>query len=221
VFFDRARALQHFVVSPLLDETQARGKLRAWMAGNDTVRGLEDAAAIEAPRLQYFPLWRFVAKGGDGEREFTEPARAMALAGIQSLSVSGGEFRFFSPEQTRDLVLQEPEVQLDSALEWLSRRGVGREEVRETSLVHLPLYGFGYTYAGQPFKAVVDAASGRVLVTDYPRKAEAPFWGAAILTGGFALVLGLIAPNVLVRLILYAMAAVPLFLLSYYVARRH
>ena len=45
----------------------------------------------------------------------------------------------------------------------------------EASLVHVPLYFFKYAFRDQTYTAIVDAASGTVLASLYPPKAEAPY----------------------------------------------
>lgn len=49
-------------------------------------------------------------------------------------------------------------------------------------MVHVPLYFYKYSYGGKPYTAVVDAASGGVLASVYPPKAEAPYQLIAAVT---------------------------------------
>jgi hypothetical protein len=48
--------------------------------------------------------------------------------------------------------------------------------------VHVPIFLYKYNFRGQMFTAVVDAASGTVLASLYPPKAEVPY----LLVGGVA-----------------------------------
>jgi predicted RNA-binding Zn-ribbon protein involved in translation (DUF1610 family) len=47
--------------------------------------------------------------------------------------------------------------------------------VQEMSLVHVPLFFFKYSFGGQSYTAVVDAASGTVLANIFPAKQEIPY----------------------------------------------
>jgi hypothetical protein len=220
VFFDRSKAVFHFVAERTLDEPKARAKLHAWMAGNETVKGLERDAVLGTSALTYFPLWRFVSGDPKSERQWCEPARASATAGLGDVPLSGGALRNVSAQDMAQLPLAEPEVRLESALEWLSARGVQRSDVRETSLVHLPLYQFSYSWGGRSWNAAVDGVSGRILVGSYPAKSETPYLGiAAVAVLGF-FCLGILSPNVIVRFLLFATASVPLGLVALAIARK-
>jgi hypothetical protein len=220
VFFDRSRAVLHFVAERTLDEPAARARLLAWMAGNETVKNLENDAVITASSLTYFPLWRFVSAEGGAERQWSEPARASVAAGIGDVPLSGGGMRHVSAADMTKLKLAEPEVRLESALQWLGARGVAAPAIRETSLVHLPLYEFAYTWRGREWKAAVDGVSGRLLVASYPAKSESAYLAIAALAYVGLFVLGMACPNVFVRFLLFAVAAVPLGVVSLAVVRR-
>ena len=220
VFFDRSKAVLHFVAERTLDEPKARARLQAWMAGNETVKGLENDAVLGHSSLSYFPLWRFVSGDRDRERQWCEPARASAAAGLGDVPLSGGALRHVTAEDMARLPLAEPEVRLDSALEWLSARGVERSAVRETTLVHLPLFEFPYTWGRRSWKVAVDGVSGRILVGSYPAKSETAYLGiAAIAVLGF-FVLGILSPNAFVRFMLFVAASVPLGLVAFAIARK-
>ena len=220
VYFDRSMAVLHFVAEQTLDEPKARGKLQAWMAGNATVKGLERDAVVGDAVLTYFPLWRFVSADSSGERQWCEPARASAAAGLGEVPLSGGALRHVSAQDMVTLPLAEPEVRLDSALEWLARRGVQRSGIRETSLVHIPLYEFPYTWGGRSWKAAVDAISGRVLTGAYPAKSETPYVGLAVAAVLGFFCLGIVTDGALLRFALFAAASVPLGLVALAVARK-
>ncbi len=219
VFFDRGAAVLHFVAEPTLDEPTARARLFAWMAGNQTVKGLEVQAAVGACEVTYFPLWRFVSGEKGGERQWCEPARASAALGIGDVPV-GGALRHVSAADRARLPLADPEVRLESALAWLSGRGIARETLRETSLVHLPLFEFPYTWGGRSWRAAVDGVSGRILVGAYPAKSDAPYLAVAILSVLGFFVLGMLAPNIFLRFLLFAAACLPAGAVALAVARK-
>jgi hypothetical protein len=51
------------------------------------------------------------------------------------------------------------------------------------------LYTFKYTYQGNPYTALVEGATGKVLANIYPAKAETPYRTVGCLTAGIFLLL--------------------------------
>ncbi len=219
IFFDRAKAVFHFLAERTLDEAKGRARLQAWMAGNQTVKGLDREAVVAPPSLMFFPLWRFVSGEAQAERQWCEPAQASSAAGLRAIPLPGGALRYVSRDDAARLSLGEPEIRLESALEWLAARGVPRSEVREASLVHLPLYEFPYSWRGRSWKAWVDGVSGRILVGAFPAKSEAPYRALFVAAVLVFFGLGIVAPNVFIRFLLFAVAAVPLALVALAVVR--
>ena len=82
-FVDKTQAVFHYAVRPTVQAEAALAALRRWMAGNATVKDLDQKATIEPPTFEYFPMWLVRAQQGEQERLFLEPAAAM------SVSVSG------------------------------------------------------------------------------------------------------------------------------------
>ena len=77
-----------------------------------------------------------------------------------------------------------PNVPLQTALGWVSERQGAQAQVLERALVHIPVYTFKYSYNGNTYTSVVEAATGGVFANIYPAKAEAPF----LLVGGITAV---------------------------------
>ena len=220
LYLDKSRVVFHFVVSPTIDEEDALGKLRRWMAGNETVKDLDRLATIQNQELTYFPMWRFVARDDIAEREYSEPASSSSISDLKSIPLSGGDLNFFSPKEFEGMPLKEPDVLLDSALQWLKSEK-GHPTIKETNLIHVPFYLFKYQFGGNSYQAVVDGTSGRVLASVFPAKAELPFIGVALLAGVVLFVLGLIAPNIWIRLLLYGIAIVPLGILCFSIVKKY
>jgi hypothetical protein len=82
--------------------------------------------------------------------------------------------------------------------------------VRQTVLFHLPLFRTPYTWRGRRYSAAVDAVSGKVFPADYPAKAEAPFVGVAVLALAVFGIEGLVIQNLLLKILVYAVSAVPI-----------
>lgn len=218
LYLDGKHSVLHYVVAPTLGEKEAQGKLKRWMGGNETVRDLDTKARIARCEMTYVPLWRFVTAGG---LQSVEPAVPFTLGDLSEIPLSGGQLSLYAPENHRGAALQAPDVLLASAQSWLERRGVTRDELREVNLVHVPFYLFRYEFDGTSYAAAVEASSGRVLASVYPAKQETPFLRLVLVAGAIFLVLGLVAPNALVRVLIYLIAALPLGLWALAVVRRH
>ncbi len=222
LYLDRSRVVFHFVVSATVSLEEAAGKLRRWMAGNETVKDLDVHANITQQELIYFPMWRLVAAEPDGEKEFSEPACSFAIAEIKSIPLSGGNLKFFSPQQFEGINLKEPDVLLESAICWLQdQQGVRREQIKEINLIHIPFYLSKYQYKGGSYQAIVDGISGRVIASVFPSKDEIPYIGVAVLATISFFVAGLIAPNLLIRLLLYLVVVIPFAIVSNGVVKKY
>jgi hypothetical protein len=221
LYLDRNGTVFHFVVSPTVSLIDAEGKLKRWMAGNETAKDLDKYAVIQTKELVYFPLWRFVANTGKGAAEYTELASSFAIPEIKKIAVSGGGMKFFSSKEFSHIPLREPEVLLDSAIHWLENRGVRRDQIKEKNLIHVPFHVFHYKFQNEGYQVVVDATTGTVLASRYPARAEKPF---LLITAAAAIIFfleGLIAPNFLIRLVLYLFTAVPMAIAAYVFIRKY
>jgi hypothetical protein len=211
--------LFHEVMLPTVDEAAAKDHLRRFMAGDQTVAGLDREAAIGAPTLEYFPFWAFTLGGDGGERVVLEPAAPSSLQGLQGLTLPAGSTRGMGAEVTGTAAVLDPEVPVATARQWLETR-FPSEHLRRTALYHVPLYRMTYAYRGRNYSAAVEAVSGRVLPADFPAKAEAPY----LLVAGLALVVfgleGLVVRNLLFKVLLYAVSAVPILGLAWWTSRK-
>jgi hypothetical protein len=221
LYLDRSGSVFHFVVTPTVSLADAEGKLKRWMAGNETAKDLDKNAAIETRELVYFPLWRFVVDTGHGAAEYTELASSFAIPDIKKIPVSGAGMKYFSTTEFGTLPLREPEVLLDSAIHWLEQRGIRRSQIKERNLIHVPFYSFRYTFQNETYQTVVDATTGAVIASVYPARAEKPFLFITIASALIFFIAGLIAPNFIVRFIVYLFASIPLAVVSYILLRKY
>jgi hypothetical protein len=181
VYLDKSQVVFHWYLAPTLDEGKARAALARWMAGNETVKDLDKKAQLQGSTFEYFPVWYFKRRSAGGkETILLEPAAATSVSEIRHLSLTAGDLRRYEP--SLDGQAHMPSVPLDAVLGWLEERRIPRHEIAERALVHLPVYTFKYTFAGQPYTAIVEAGSGRVFANIFPAKAEAPY----LLAGGLA-----------------------------------
>jgi len=217
LFVDRAQVVFHYRLPPLLAQEEAAAALRRWMAGNDTVKGLDRQAEIEDLEAISFPVWLFRTSESGAERVFFEPAAPTPIPQVAELSIPAGRLEPYRHEDDEMRVI-DVQVPLETALGWLDQRQVG--PIHETALVRVPFWRCRYRYEGKTYLAAVDASTGAVLAGVYPEKAESPY----LLVAALGLILfgaeGLLIGNLFAKLVAYVITAIPLTLLAYWVARR-
>jgi LSD1 subclass zinc finger protein len=214
LFVDRGGLVSHYALPRLLDRAQAAEALRRWMAGNETVKDLDQRATLEAPEPLSFPMWLFRVGGGRGEEVRVEPAAPTPIPQLVDLEVPAGKLEPYRREEAVEETAAT--VPLATARGWLGERA---QRTTETALVHLPLWRCRYAYGGQSYTALVDASTGAVLASVYPAKAETPYYLTAALGLLLFLVLGFAISNPFVKLVAYAITGIPLALIAYWVTR--
>ncbi|NPV77399.1 MAG: hypothetical protein HPY59_13640 [Anaerolineae bacterium] len=177
VYLDKSRVVFHWSLAPTLSSEQAAAALRRWMSGSQTVKDLDKKARITSQAFSYFPLWYFKWRDNKGEKTALEPAAATSVTELRTLNLPAGDLQRYDP--AIDAQAEAPTVPLQAARDWLSER-VPESEVRESALVHIPVYQFKYDYNNQTYTAVVEGATGKVFANLYPSKNEAPY----LLAGG-------------------------------------
>jgi hypothetical protein len=175
VYLDTARVVFHWSIAPTLNDQQALAALYRWMSGAQTVKDLDKKSSVAGQAFQYFPLWYFKWSAGSEEREALEPAAATAVTELAHLRLPAGDFKPYHP--SLDALAVQPSVPLEAALDWLRQQHGPQSAsgLRETAVVHVPVYFFRYEYRGQLYTAVVDGATGTVLANIYPTKEETPY----------------------------------------------
>ncbi len=222
VFVDKTRVVFHYQLSPTLNPDQALGALKRWMSGSQTIKDLDKKAVISAQTFEYFPLWYFRWAQAGREGISLEPAAATAVTEIRALSVPAGDLKPYSPELENQSTA--PSVPVEAALAWLKQQN-GEVEIRESSLVHVPVYHFKYQYQNKSYTALVEAGTGQVFANLYPAKAEAPYRVIGGITAGVYLLLALLAAfgggtGIITALILAIAAAPVLFAIAAWVASK-
>jgi len=181
VYLDKSRVVFHWYLAPTIDEQKAAAALRRWMAGNQTVKDLDEKAQIGASSFEYFPVWYFKRRDEGGrEQIILEPAAATSVSEIRHVKLPAGDLRKYEPQL--DAQAHPPTVPLQGALSWLEGRQITQDQIVEQALVHIPLYSFKYIYKKTPYTAIVEAGTGGVFANIFPAKAEAPY----VLAGGAA-----------------------------------
>lgn len=217
LYVDRSGLVSHYRVPRLLDGDKAASALRRWMAGNETVKDLDRKATLEAVEALSFPMWLFRVAGAGGEEVRVEPAAPTPIPQLAELKVPAGKLEpYLRPEEGAEVTAAT--VPLATAQRWLGEGAAAR--VRETALVHLPLWRCRYRYGERSYTALVDASTGAVFASVFPAKAESPYLLVAILGVVLFTIEGLLIFNPALKLAAYALTAVPLLLVAYWVTRK-
>ncbi len=179
-FLDKSEAVLHYAVRPTIDDPKAVATLRRWMAGNHTVKGLDADAKIESQLFQYFPMWMARTEAGNREIVHLKPAAALSIVELGKLRLPAADLEPYAYELDAQAI--RATVPVTALRAWLAdNEHVSGGAIREISLVHVPIYQFKYTYKGETYTALVDAAEGQVFAAIYPEKYELPY----VSIGGF------------------------------------
>jgi hypothetical protein len=180
VYLDKSQVVFHWYLAATLDEEKARGALARWMAGNETVKDLDQKSQVTGSSFEYFPLWYFKRRSLDDREEIVlTPAAAISVSEISRLRLPAGDLRKY--DDSVEGQARPPSVPLEAAMDWLGQQNMPAAQITERSLVHVPLYMFKYTYHSEPYTALVEGATGQVLANIYPAKEEAPYRMAGVL----------------------------------------
>jgi hypothetical protein len=231
-YLDKSQVVLHYAIRPTIRDDVAEAALRRWMAGNQTVKDLDKKCQIEPPEFQLFPMWLIRATLEGEEKVVLEPAAALSISELKHFALPAADLELFDAELDKAAV--PPTVPYDAMLRWLADdHQIGKSQLREASIVHLPIYLFRYSYNGRRYTAVVDAATSKVFATIFPAKWETPYFaiGAAgclayflaalIPLGGFLTAEGSgLAIGLLIYLVASLVISVPLFIVAAYVSAR-
>lgn len=179
-FLDKSQSVLHYAVRPTIDDTKAAAALRRWMAGNQTVKGLDAEARMESQVFQYFPMWLARTEENGRESVHLKPAAALSIVELGNLRVPASDLEPY------DYALDEQAIRatvpVTAVRSWLAENErIAPGAIREISLVHVPIYQFKYRYKENSYTALVDAATGQVFAAIYPEKFELPY----VSIGGF------------------------------------
>ncbi len=221
VYLDSSRVVFHWFVAPTLNEELAGAALRRWMSGAQTVKDLDKKASISGCTFQYFPLWYFKRQVSANKEEILlRPAAATSVTELASLTLPAGDLRKYDPALDSQAVAPTVPLQAALSWVQASQPGtahtalpgsLGADErlqnaapetgsvtkstlpdgMKETAVVHVPLYFFKYHFKGSTYTAVVDAAGGTVLANLFPAKEEAPYRAVGLVTALLYLCLAL------------------------------
>mgnify|MGYP002713050035 CR=1 FL=1 len=223
---DKSEVVLHFAARDTLREDDAASALRRWMGGNDTVKNLDKKARIERSQFQMWPMWQVRATLKGKEKVLLKPAAAISVLDVAQMSIPASDLEPFDYEMSGAAL--PPTVPLNAVKKWLAEdQQIAAGAITETSLVHLPVYLFTYSFNGRSFTAVVDAATGRVFADIFPSKLEVPYqaiggigcalYFLAALVPAFGFMMGGITGlggAFIVYLFVGAIMAIPIFIIA-------
>jgi hypothetical protein len=111
-FVDKSGAVQHYVVRETVAEQDAAAALRRWMAGNQTVKDLDQKAVIAPPTFQLFPLWLLRVQQHGKEQVILEPAAATSVTELTELTIPASDLEPY--DHTLDEAAVAPTVPYDT-----------------------------------------------------------------------------------------------------------
>jgi DNA-directed RNA polymerase subunit RPC12/RpoP len=120
VYLDKSRVVFHWYIAPTLDPAQARAALNRWMAGNQTVKDLDEKSQVTGQDFAYFPVWYFREKDGGRDQIRLEPAAATSVTELRTISLPAGDLRRYEDSVRAESL--EPTVPLDTAQGWLTQQ---------------------------------------------------------------------------------------------------
>ena len=223
---DKSEVVLHFAARETVRENDAASALRRWMGGNDTVKNLDKKASIDGSEFQMWPMWQIRTTVKGQETVFLKPAAAISVLDVTQMSIPASDLEPFDYEMSAAAIA--PTVPLNAVKKWLAEdQQVSAGAITETSLVHLPVYVFRYSFGGRSYTAVVDAATGKVFADIFPSKLEVPyqtiggigcvlyFLAALVPAAGFLMggITGL-GGAIIVYLIVGAIVSVPIFIIA-------
>ncbi|MEO6695544.1 MAG: hypothetical protein ABIY50_09085 [Ignavibacteria bacterium] len=236
IYVDKKKVVIHYIVTSNFTKEQAEGNLRRWMASNFHVKDLDKTAQITRSDFYYFPLWYFKTKDASGDKIHLQPAHSTPVSEIKNIKIPAGNLKPYQKKDFNPKEFVDADVLYESAKSWLSQSGVNEESIAESNLVHVPFHHFYYNYKSEQYSALVEASSGMVYANLWPAKSEAPFkilFAAAILIFALASLIsyviaymvtdsfeGILLAGEGIKIVAYIVAAVPLTIMAYWIAKK-
>jgi hypothetical protein len=160
--------VQRYLVRRHLAADAAEGSLRRWMQGNEPVRGLAGGCKLDAPSLEWLPVWYARIKGEHGASIVEQRADDGCLLEVRRRLIPPASLERLREDAAE---LPAPTVPVDK----FRADKLAGAEVQQLALVHVPYWRFVYQYGSRRYSAAVDAATGEVRPGLFPKKPELPF----------------------------------------------
>ncbi len=207
LFVEVDRTVQHYNFRPRMEAGALGSVIMRHLSGMELTRVVE----VTESELVYFPFWQITTEQG---RKVIIPGAITTIESLGDVSIPAGDLKFFDPEKIPSGRIIPPETLLDGALAQFKGLNL-HDEVKESALIHLPVFTVSYNYQGNSYEAAVDALSGSVYADEYPPlpvRDKDRFFGLMM----FATMLVFVLEGVLIKgfgftIIAYALTGVPLY----------
>ncbi len=220
----------HYYVEPSLNENEAQSNLFRWMAGSQSVHGLDKNARLISSLFQFFPLWYFkVRRNGSSEKVMIQPGKAISITDFLQFKISPGILKRVDEQFANEM--GKGNIPLDIAQRWLLKNQISTPGL-ETFLVHVPVYMMKYVHQKKVYTALVEAGTGKVFANIFPTGSQGRFGRVAALAALVYISLALLPVlavffgnqaygiSVIISTLLGCLLSVPLFILARRIASK-
>jgi len=189
-YIDRREAIFFYILPFKIADDAARGIFKRWTASPVCPKDMETAASITGLKKTYFPVFRFRRTVDGKEQVFSRPARGTLLPGMYTVEIPPGDMIIFDSEtKTGGAAVLHPDITIDTYLPELKGTPI------DQSLVYFPIYELTYRYDGTEYAMVIDGSSGRISVTNSPKRSSVSYvavMALAFVLGFIGTLLGLL-----------------------------
>ena len=179
-YIDRREAIFFYILPFSITEDAARAIFKRWTAGPSCPKDMEATAEITNLKKEYFPVFRFRRTVDGKEKIAARPARGTLLPGVHSIEIPPGDMVIFdSNAKAGGAEVLHPDIAIDSYVGELEGTPI------DQSLVYFPIYELKYRYNGTEYAMVIDGSSGRISVTNSPKRSSVSY--VAVMALAFVL----------------------------------
>jgi DNA-directed RNA polymerase subunit RPC12/RpoP len=207
LFVEVDRTVQHYNFRPRMEAGSLASTIMRELSRLELTLPVE----ITRAELVYFPFWQITTEQG---RNVTIPGAITTIENLAGVTIPAGDLKFFDPENIPSGKIIPPETLLDGALAQFKGLNL-RDEVKESALIHLPVFLVSYRYQDNSYEAAVDALSGNVYADEYPPlpiRDKDRFFGLMMLVTMLIFVLeGVLIRGFGFTILAYALTGVPLY----------
>lgn len=188
LYLSRGSAVFHRYMSLTMSVDDAHASLRRWMTSNQLPTNLVHTAKIGETSFAYFPIWRIQTSRSGEEELLFELGTATSVTEVKNLTIPGGDLQAYTQEIEDQSVI--PSISMDSVINRLAEQGIGREEIADIQLIHLPIFTVKYEYKQVVYTALVEGFTGKVFANLYPQGPNLPLKRIALTVATPFIILG-------------------------------
>jgi DNA-directed RNA polymerase subunit RPC12/RpoP len=207
LFVELDRTVRHYSIQSNLGEKSVAPAISRHLSRMELNLPVE----IINSELSYFPFWNFTTDQG---RRVAIPAATSSIESLGQVTIPAGDLRFFDPGKIPASQIIPPETLLESALSQFKGLGL-KDDVKESSLIHVPMFLVTYRYQDMEYEAAVEAVTGNVYSDEYPplpvHEKDRFFGMMMAVTLALFILEGVIIKGFWLTLLAYAITSIPLY----------